>query len=253
MKIILPPESHYYQQPSLNRGLQTFTSFISDDCKMVFLDSHLDRLLNGAHWLFPKNNWIEERDEIRTLMARHFDPHRYFRIMVFDDNLVFSSDEHRPKPISLRAQRAISIKTETMLPPYVKSPAYLIAEAELRIASTMQSEDILFYDENNFLCEASTSNVFIVVSGRKIITPVPSSKVLSGVTRLMLIEFLRKNHYDIEERNVVEQEVLESSEIWLTNAVSGVRYLDHYDNKNKEHTLFDEVLRGFGRYGERYE
>ncbi len=253
MKIILPPESHYYQQASLNRGLQTFTSFISDDCKMVFLDRHLDRLLNGAHWLFPKNNWLERRDEIRTLMARHFIPHRYFRIMIFEDNLIFSNDEHRPKAVSLKAQKAVSIKPETMLPPYVKSPAYLIAEAELRIASTMQSEDIIFYDENNFLCEASTSNVFIVAPGRKIITPVPSSKVLSGVTRLMLIEFLRKNNYDIEERNVVELEVLEAQEIWLSNSVSGLRFIENYDSKKKDHTLFDEVLKGFGRFGERYE
>jgi len=74
---------------------------------------------------------------------------------------------------------------------------------------------------NDTLTEGAASNVFIV-KNNKIITPKKSNNILPGITRDIVIELAEKNHLDITETNISQQELLNADEIWLTSATKEV-------------------------------
>jgi D-alanine transaminase len=92
------------------------------------------------------------------------------------------------------------------------------------------NETILFnqYDE---LTEATTSNVF-VVKNDIVSTPPLGNQLLPGITRLMLLDMLRKdNVIKFEERTISKQEVLEADEIWLTSSSKEIVPVVELDGK----------------------
>jgi branched-subunit amino acid aminotransferase/4-amino-4-deoxychorismate lyase len=65
MKILTEEVAKYYQIPSLKRGHLVFTSFISLSGNILFLDEHLLRLIKGAEFLFPEQNWPDNKLKLK--------------------------------------------------------------------------------------------------------------------------------------------------------------------------------------------
>ena len=72
---------------------------------------------------------------------------------------------------------------------------------------------------NGFVLEGGTSNVFII-KDKKIITP--EENILKGITRGLIIKLAEENGYQVEERDVEVEELLESREVFLTSTTRGV-------------------------------
>lgn len=254
MKIIPLDSAHFYQSNSMNRGVQTFTSFLSDSTQFIFLEDHLERLLKGAEYLFPKDKWREKIEEITKFLAAEFLPNHYYRLAISDDVLLFSKRDHAPKQPFVKLANAQSIKVNTIIPSFVKSSNYLLAELELAEALKRKYDDVVFFDQQNNLTEASTSNIFVLMNGKTVLTPKSSSMVLDGVTRKNLIIFLRKTGYTIQESDISKSELESSSEIWLTNAIQGLRLVERYEKQDKflDKTIYQTICHQFGRFGERF-
>ncbi|EED32660.1 D-alanine aminotransferase [gamma proteobacterium NOR5-3] len=78
-------------------------------------------------------------------------------------------------------------------------------------------ETILF-NANDELTEAAACNVFIVKDG-VIATPLLDHQKLPGITRLMLLDMLKKySSRTVEERVIHRQEVFDADEVWLTSS-----------------------------------
>lgn len=253
MKIISIDQSQITNSLSLNLGLSTFTSLISAEGDFVFLAAHIERLLKGAHHLFPNVDWPSKRSEIENFLREEFAPHHYFRIALCDDVMTFSKKIHEPKKNEIYVSKASSKREAGLIPSYVKNPNYLLAELEKRKAQERGFEDILFFDSSAHLAEGSTSNVFIV-SGKEILTPPLSSCVLQGVTRGKLIHFLLDKGLNIREIPIDERMLESCSEIWFTNAIQGLRLVTRYENRelSKDKTLYHEICKEFGRFGEKF-
>lgn len=234
--------------------MQTFTSFLSGKDQFIFLDEHLERLLKGADYLYPAEKWALKKDEIKEFLLQEFVPSHYFRLTVFEGDILFLKKPHQPKDPYVSLANATSKKAESIIPSFVKSSHYLLAELELREAKKRKHDDVLFFDQGGWVTEASTSNVFVVLNGATILTPKTSSKVLEGVTRKKLIEFLRLEKYTVIEADISRSEIENSNEIWLTNSIQGVRYVERFEKMDlhKEKTLYQSVCSGFGRFGEKY-
>jgi branched-subunit amino acid aminotransferase/4-amino-4-deoxychorismate lyase len=157
---------------------------------------------------------------------------------------LFKSELITAKSIQLKAPNLIK-------PDYLKLSDYALIKAEL--SKRPEIDDLLLFDTQNILTEASTSNVFIVGLDQKIYTPKTSSMVLDGIYRKNLIQFFKLNHYEIVEGDVFFDDVIKSSEILLTNSIKGVRRVlqfekNIYNNKN----VFDFVINKFGQFGEKF-
>lgn len=254
MKIISLDSTDIYQSNSLNKGVQTFTSLMSDKTQFVFLKEHLERLLKGADYLFPKSKWLDKAPEITEFLKQEFVPSHYFRLAITEETLLFSKKPHAPKEPFVALGNAQSSKVTSIIPSFIKSPNYLLAELELVEAKKRKCDDVIFFDQLGNATEASTSNIFAVVDHKTILTPKLSSMVLDGVTRRKLIEYLKGAQFTLLESDISKSELESSQEIWLTNAIQGIRLVDRYEKLNmfKEKTIYQSVCNEFGRYGEKF-
>jgi branched-subunit amino acid aminotransferase/4-amino-4-deoxychorismate lyase len=254
LKIIPLDSTHFYQSNSMNRGIQTFTSFISTETQFIFLNEHLNRLIKGADYLFPKMEWSSKLEEIKSFLATEYVPSHYFRLCISEDYLLFSKKPHIPKQPFVTLGNAQSSKVASIIPSFVKNANYLIAELELKAAAMRKCDDVVFFDQHNNVTEASTSNVFVWLDSKTVITPKASSMVLAGVTRERLIAYLKTLGLSVLEADISKSELESSMEIWLTNAIQGLRLVERYEGIDKFSStpIYQSVCKEFGRFGERF-
>ena len=259
MKILSSEQAGHCQNSSLQRGHLVFTSLISYNGKILFLESHIERLVKGADFLFPNVGWIHNKEKIRhyvdgfTKELPHFSTtHQYFRLTIFDDYFYLQNRELEAHNDSLKLTTALKVKTPGLIPSFLKLSNYIESDLELVRAKFKNYDDILFFDNSDNLTEASTSNVFIVNSEGRIMTPAPSSLILDGVTRKKLFEKLQNLGFNIEEASISKADLMQAREIWLTNSVKGLRFAHQYEDLSfdKNNSIFNSVKIAFGRYGE---
>ena len=68
---------------------------------------------------------------------------------------------------------------------------------------------------NGQVTEGSVSNVMVVKAGRLLTAP-EGERILSGVTRTLVLELAKKEGFIVEERFVAREELLHADEIFLT-------------------------------------
>ena len=255
MKILLCENIPVYQSSSLNRGAWTFTSLLTDSNKFLFLNDHIERLFRGAEFLNPEFNFKNSKVELLNFLQDHFKSKSYYRINIIDKEISVLIKPHEPKPDCVNLTRAKSKKTLSLIPAYLKTPNYLLADLEMREALTLQFEDVLFYDHENFAQEATTSNIFIVNSDRSLTTPPASSMVLEGVLRKNLLDFFSRQGLQVKVQALSEEKIMNASEFLLSNSVQGLRYVKNFDNIKlfKERKFYDFTCDLFGRFGENFK
>jgi branched-chain amino acid aminotransferase len=87
-----------------------------------------------------------------------------------------------------------------------------------------QLQEAIILNSYGRICEATSSNVFIV-KGDQVITPSLDEGCVHGVMRNVVITCCRQIGIDVLEKPLSEVELLAADECWLTNAVSGLRWL----------------------------
>lgn len=255
MKILSKEVAQFYQISSLNRGHLVFTSLIAKDGRLLFLDCHIERLLKGASFLFPEFKWQEHYLEIKKYIEEIFKQdcsNFYFRLTIFDDCLHLEKKVFEEHVDSLKVTTALKIKSISYMPSFLKSSNYLEADLELRQARLKNFDDVIFFDNDQMLTEATTSNIFVVMSDGMIKTPPLSSMVLDGVIRQNLLKELEKKDFAVKVTQISKIDLLSAKEIWFTNSVKGLRFVSLFEKVHfkKENSTFNQVVKFFGRYGE---
>ncbi|MFT2112574.1 D-amino acid aminotransferase [Marinomonas sp. 2405UD68-3] len=114
----------------------------------------------------------------------------------------------------------------------IKSTALLGNVMHFQEGYASGNDEMLLYNEDNFLTEASSSNVFIVKDG-VVITPVQDNQILSGITRKIILDILEKDgSIPVEVRNVSMEEVFNADEIWVTSASKELTPVTTIDGKS---------------------
>jgi branched-subunit amino acid aminotransferase/4-amino-4-deoxychorismate lyase len=59
--------------------------------------------------------------------------------------------------------------------------------------------------------------------------------------------------FNITQDNITKNEVIEASEIWLSNSIKGLKFVTQYENRKfqRAESKFDEIVNRFGRYGDK--
>jgi len=99
-----------------------------------------------------------------------------------------------------------------------KTLNYLPRLLALQDAQKKQAGEALWFTTANRLAEGCISNVFIV-HGEKLLTPPLDTPVLPGIARRLTLDLAKKNHIDHEERPLVIKDLLNASEVFLTNSI----------------------------------
>ena len=230
MKILDIENDLLINDGALLRGEQVFTSLLFYEGKFLFLQKHLERLFQGAHYLFPEVNWPQYKIDIEKyvlLKIKNLNNQNYYcRLTIVGNYFFMKTKQHLPAPSEINLINAYQMRTPSLRPSYLKFSQYADSFLEKKKAQLHGANDIIYFDDKHFLTEASTSNIFVVESDHSISTPYLSSMVLSGIMRSKLCDY-----FSIKEKNITEKDLVNAREIWLSNSIQGLRFVKKLNDK----------------------
>lgn len=99
-------------------------------------------------------------------------------------------------------------------------------------------DEVLILNQNGFLCEAMSSNVFVVYQN-ELYTPALNEGCIAGVMRQVVMRLAKENDIKITEAQINPAILEEAEEVFLTNASRGIQWVMGYNRKR----YFNEVSR----------
>lgn len=99
-------------------------------------------------------------------------------------------------------------------------------------------DEAFILNQNGFLCESLSSNVFVVYD-KQIYTPALSEGCIAGVMRGVVMSIAKNNSIPIIEAQINPEVLKEAEEVFITNAVGGIRWVMGYGRKR----YFNEVTK----------
>jgi branched-chain amino acid aminotransferase len=83
-------------------------------------------------------------------------------------------------------------------------------------------DDVFLLNQNGFLCEASSSNVFVLYKNH-LYTPALSEGCVEGIMRQVIINLAKKINIPVTEAKLNPEILYEADEVFLTNASRGIQ------------------------------
>lgn len=108
-------------------------------------------------------------------------------------------------------------------------------------AKTAQLDDVLLVNEKENIIESTNSNLFIVSNG-VLYTPAISDGCVGGTMRMQIINLALENNIKVYECSLTPQHLLAADEMFLTNAIQGVKWVSSYRMKRYFHKMSDLLL-----------
>jgi len=224
----------------LLHGVGLFETMRSYNGKVFRLDDHLDRLFRSAAAL--NITITQSRDEMTAAIDKLLEANQLrdgrLRLTVTSgsirsrnvgedhqpqDTLIITAGQMNPYPNELYRYGAIVIISSCKQNPDDPTSGHKVLNflprlLALREAQTKKTAEALWFTTTNRLAEGCVSNVFIV-HNNKLLTPPLDTPVLPGITRKVVLELARQNDIECEEHELVIKDLLEATEVFLTNSI----------------------------------
>ncbi|WP_026898675.1 aminotransferase class IV [Daejeonella oryzae] len=138
--------------------------------------------------------------------------------------LIIDVFDEVPKPVNILS----NLKTNNSL-------VYVLAGV---FKNQHQLDEVLILNQNGFLCESMSSNVFVVYE-KHLYTPSLSEGCIAGVMRKVVMRLAKENNLKITEAQINPEILNQAEEVFLTNASSGIQWVMGYNKKR----YFNETSR----------
>ena len=245
---------------SLRYGDGLFETMYWSGEEIINLEFHLDRLFHGLSVLqfdlsggFTRSfiaGEINRLCEINTKSSRARVRMNIYRedgsrLLPSQNKPVFiieSSDfpDENETPLRLTIFRGDTKSTGILS--NLKTNNYLLNIAAIQSATANGFDDSLILNSRGNICEASSSNLFLVQKGI-LFTPALTQGCVAGTKRRELLEILPTLGYQVEETIITKEMVFEMEEIFLTNAIHGIRPVICIDNTYYSRELTGTLIR----------
>jgi branched-chain amino acid aminotransferase len=126
----------------------------------------------------------------------------------------------------------------------IKSNNYLPYVMAALWAKENNLNDAVLLNHDNNVADTTIANLFIIKDGI-IKTPPITEGPVAGVMRRYLIKTLREHNYEVEETTVTVADVLEASEVFLTSAIHGIKWVKQIDNSHYNNSLIPVLYKEF--------
>lgn len=217
---------------TLNRGYGVFDFFRISKSISLFIDDHLNRLLNSAKELrlnIPYTRGEIKKIIIELIQINHLSEAGVRIILtggISDNNFTISDPNFIITNSSLQLpteedfNKGINLITHPYLRtlPQVKSTNYLMAIYLQEIIFKQQADDVI-YVNNDQVLELPRANIFIITHNDALITP--HENILAGVTRKNILE-IASSFMKVEERNVSIDELLNAKEVFISSTTKRI-------------------------------
>lgn len=126
----------------------------------------------------------------------------------------------------------------------LKSNNYLPYTMAADYAKSQNLNDCLVLNSHERICDSSIANIFWV-KDKQVFTPPLSEGCIAGVMRRYMIEKIKATGNPLEERICTKQNLQEADEVFLTNALFGIRWVQHYREKFYTNKTSSQLYRQF--------
>ena len=112
----------------------------------------------------------------------------------------------------------------------IKSNNYLLYALAAQYAKMQHWNEAIVLNQHERICDTTIANIFFI-KDNKFYTPALSEGCVNGVMRTYLIEQLRKENRYLTEGVFSVNDLLDADEVFLTNAVQGIRWVKSLGDK----------------------
>ena len=212
-----------YHFERLLRGMKALKMTIPTYLNIHYLRNEISKVIENmpscrvrlAIWLEEGGNYTPTTNNIDFFIETSTLPDRNYPFNDLGLTIgVFKDYKLRPTLYS-------TVKTSNGLP-YVLAGIY---------AKENSWEDVLMLNTEGYVAEGIASNIFLLKEN-KLITPSLSSGCVGGVMRLVVMDIANEHNIAVEEANVSLEMVREAEEVFYTNAIQGIRWVDTFEDKN---------------------
>jgi branched-subunit amino acid aminotransferase/4-amino-4-deoxychorismate lyase len=235
-----------------------FESMRMIDQKLQFADFHADRLIAGMKALKMEGFTLMDayflRQKTADLVKRNkWNGNVRFRLSIYRNGsgvytpeinkvgYILEGIPLKSNKYELNTKGLIIDVFDEITKPINKLSNFKTANALLYVmAGLFKSQNLLdeaiILNQNGFLCESISANVFVVYK-HQIYTPALSEGCVAGVMRTAIIELAKTNDIDIIEAQINPEILKEAEEVFITNATQGIQWIMGYGRKR----YFNEV------------
>ena len=245
-QVIMSPKNRAFRY-----GDGIFESIKVADRNIINADSHFDRVLHSCKVLkiilsksFTQDFFCNEI--IKLLEANKHIKSARLRFSIFrnDDGFYKPANNNMSyliESFSLEKQQFTINKTGLHMALYneirkdysvlsgIKSCNALIYVMASIYASENRYDDCLLLNSKDQIVEATSSNVFIV-KNKTLITPPLSDGCVDGTMRKLIIKIAGQSNIRVIEESIKTEEVISAEELFLTNAVSGIKWVSSFQD-----------------------
>ena len=166
---------------------------------------------------------------------------------------IFSYVEHTDFPVDSALPREISVR---LLEDFrwhrgdIKAISLLGSVMARKQAMDDGYDDCIFYRDGEIV-ETSASNLFIVENG-VVKTPPLSNLLLGGITRLVVLELLKKHNILFSVEAISLEQLHNASEVWLTSSIKELVPITRIDGKPVANAQVGPVLPKIWQHWQQY-
>ncbi|MCK9480686.1 MAG: aminotransferase class IV [Bacteroidia bacterium] len=211
----------------LSRSSKILGWAISPAWNERFWNQQIDKLCEKNQWTNARVKLIVYRQGAGTYLPENV----FFNWILFGQEL--HSDEFELNPVGLRTMEFSRLPKPAEYLSLLKITSAMRYIQAAQFAFQNRVDEVLITNQFDRICEASSSNLFIV-QGDSLITPALSEYCLDGVMRRAIISLAEMHGIECFESSVFKNDVYYADELFVTNAVKGIQWIGSYEDCNFE-------------------
>jgi len=142
---------------------------------------------------------------------------------------------------NLNGVKAITLNDNRWSRPDIKTTQLLPNVLAKTLANKNNAYESIFIDDEGFVTEGSSSNIWVLNKENQLITRNLDGKILSGITRNSIFLFAKKNNITVVEKKFTQIELYNAKEVFLTSASSFIMPIVQIDDQNINQGLVGNV------------
>jgi aminodeoxychorismate lyase len=249
-----------------NRGIRygdgLFETMKMINGKLIFEDEHFARLWKGLkvlHFGIPKHFTVELlQQEIKALAKKNVhDAAARIRLNIIrGDGGLYDAKNHLPNYIiqtwPLAAGNGSWNSNGLVLGIYddakkscdilsnIKHNNYLPYVLAALTAKNEKWNDAVLLNSYGRICDTTIANVFII-KNNTVLTPTLSEGCVAGIMRKMVIKSLQNSDWDLVEKELSIDDLLDADEVFLTNSIYNIRWVQCIGDVNFKNLVTQKI------------
>ena len=155
--------------------------------------------------------------------------HTYDNLKIKPVLTIITSKKHNTTNADIKCVKAVTMRDNRWSRPDIKTTQLLPNVLAKTMANKQGAYESIFIDDQGYVTEGSSSNIWIINYKNEIITRNIDGKILSGITRKTVAEFAKLNDLKVIEKKFSKEDMIKAKEVFLTSASSFVTPINEID------------------------